>query len=106
LKLTDEEISKWRKYDKIVRALTARNYRTYKETINPNNLPIGREKYHLDHRFSISEGYKKNIPPHIIGAKENLEVITESENCSKQEKCSITYDELINKTQYLLIKNK
>jgi hypothetical protein len=106
LKLTDEEISKWRKYDKIVRALTARNYRTYKETINPNNLPIGRGKYHLDHRFSISEGYKKNIPPHIIGAKENLEVITESENCSKQEKCSITYDELINKTQYLLIKNK
>ena len=104
LKLSDDEIKKWKQYDKIVRALTARNYRTYKEIINPNNLPIGRGKHHLDHKFSISEGYKKNIPPQIISAKENLEVITESENCSKQEKCSITYDELINKTQYLLIK--
>jgi hypothetical protein len=106
LKLSDDEIKKWKQYDKIVRALTARNYRTYKEIINPNNLPIGRGKHHLDHRFSISEGYKKNIPPQIIGSKENLEIITEKENCSKQHRCSISYDELIEKTQYLLIKKQ
>jgi hypothetical protein len=104
LNLSDEEIKKWKQYDKMVRTLTARTYRTYKSVINPNNLPIGRGKHHIDHKFSISEGYKKNIPPQIISSKENLEVITESENCSKQNKCSITYDELINKTKYLLIK--
>jgi len=36
----------------MVRALTARTYKTHKEIINPNNLPIGRRKYHIDHKFN------------------------------------------------------
>jgi hypothetical protein len=70
------------------------------------NLKLSRGEYHLDHKFSISEGYKFNIPPHIIASKENLEIITEKENCSKQHRCSISYEELIEKTQYLLIKKQ
>jgi len=104
LNLTDEEIEKFKTYSKVVRLLTTRNYKNNKELINPNNLPLGRKKYHIDHKFSISKGFKYNISPQIMSAVENLEIITESENCSKQDKCSITYDELMNKTQYLLIK--
>ena len=104
LSLTEEELQKYKNYNKMVRAITARIYRQHSNLINPLNLELGRGKYHLDHKFSISEGYKLNIPPQIIGSKENLEIITEKENCSKQQKCSISYDELIEKTQYLLIK--
>jgi len=104
LNLTDEELSKIDNYKKQVRALTAKNYKKYKSFINPKNLKIGKSDFHLDHRYSIYEGYRNNVDVKIISAKENLEIIPYNENLSKQQKCSITYDELINKTEYLLIK--
>lgn len=56
----------------------------------------GRCKYafHLDHRFSISEGFKLNILPHIIGDIDNLQMIPSKENMSKGSKCSISITEL------------
>jgi hypothetical protein len=102
LSLTDEEIKKIENYKKQVRSLTTKNYKLHKESINPNQLKIGRGFYHIDHKFSIFEGFKNNVPPKIISAKENLEVLTESENCRKQDKCSITLDELFSLTKYLL----
>jgi hypothetical protein len=105
LNLTDEELIKIENYRRQIRALTAKNYKINKEVINPKNLKIGRGNYHLDHKFSIHEGFKNNLSPHIISALENLEILTEYQNCSKQSKCSITLEELIEKTEYLL-KNK
>ncbi len=57
----------------------------------------GRTKndYHLDHKYSILKGFKDNINPEIIGSIVNLEYIPASLNCSKQEKCSIQKEELI-----------
>jgi predicted DNA-binding protein YlxM (UPF0122 family)/transposase-like protein len=52
--------------------------------------------YHLDHKFSISEGFKNNISPKIIGDIKNLEFIPWEENVRKRTKCSITIKELIN----------
>lgn len=52
-------------------------------------------KYHLDHKFSINEGFKQNIPIHIIGNIENLQMITGRNNLSKGKKCSITIDNLL-----------
>lgn len=52
--------------------------------------------YHLDHKFSISEGFKNNISPIIIGDIKNLEFIPWEENLKKRTKCSITIKELIN----------
>jgi hypothetical protein len=51
--------------------------------------------YHLDHKFSIIEGFKNNINPEIIGNIKNLEFIPWKENLNKRAKCSITLDELI-----------
>ena len=50
--------------------------------------------YHLDHKFSIYEGFKQNIPPYIIGNICNLEMIIGRNNLSKNRKCSITKEEL------------
>jgi hypothetical protein len=101
LMLTDEELLQYEKYNKQVRALTAKTYRLHKEFINPNNLIKGKNDYHIDHRYSIVEGYKNNVSVHLISAKENLEMLKSYDNLSKQGKCSITLDELLSLTTYL-----
>lgn len=55
----------------------------------------GVKRYHLDHKFSIMEGFKNGILPHIIGGLKNLEFIPYNENCSKGSKCSINLSEII-----------
>jgi len=57
----------------------------------------GRFSYHLDHKYSISEGWKNNILPYIIGSIYNLEMLEWNKNISKGAKCSTTLDEIINK---------
>jgi transposase-like protein len=54
--------------------------------------------YHLDHRFSIFEGFKQSIEPEIIGNISNLEFIPWEDNLSKGSNCSITLEELRVKT--------
>jgi hypothetical protein len=105
LNLTDEELLKIENYKRQVRALTAKNYKLHKDVINPKNLKIGVKDYHLDHRYSVYEGYRNNVNINIISAKENLEVIPYNENLSKQQRCSITLDELIQQTKYLYKNN-
>jgi transposase-like protein len=101
LNLTDEELTKIRNYVRQVRSLTAKNYKLYKDFINPENLKIGKTDYHLDHKYSIFEGYRNSVDVKVIASKENLEVIPSKENLSKQQRCSIPLDELINITKYL-----
>ena len=50
--------------------------------------------YHLDHMFSIFEGFRQNIPVYLIGNINNLKMIKGRNNISKGKKCSITLDEL------------
>jgi hypothetical protein len=52
-------------------------------------------EFHIDHKFSISEGFKQQIPLWIIGNRNNLELLPKVENMQKGSKCSISYDELI-----------
>jgi hypothetical protein len=78
-----------------VNRYTEKSYKKYKNIINPNNLQRSRGKYHLDHKFSKTEGFKNNISPEIIGSYINLQMLTESDNCSKCYKCSISKEELL-----------
>jgi hypothetical protein len=66
-----------------------------------NNLELlenydqrGRSKYHLDHMFSIFEGFKQGVDPCIVGHIRNLKMIPAKENLSKFNKCSITLNDL------------
>ena len=101
IKLTDEELLKVENYKKQVRSLSAKTYKTYKDIINPNNLKKGKKDYHIDHKYSLYEGYKNNVDVRIISSKENLQMLKYSENLSKQGKCDITLEELLLKTKYL-----
>jgi hypothetical protein len=104
LNYSDEEIIKFENYKKQVRALTAKTYRVYKSVINPDNLVNSRKKYHIDHKYSIHEGFKNNIDVKIISSKENLQMLSSLDNLCKSTTCSITLNELLRLTGYLLIK--
>jgi hypothetical protein len=83
----------WELYYYLVWKYTEENYKKYYYEINPNNIRRDR-KFHLDHKYSISEGFKNCILPHIIGGVKNLEIIDGFENNSKGVKCSIKFEEL------------
>lgn len=91
LKIVDE----FEKYELEVMKITRR------QEINslPNSGKRGNSgvkgAYHLDHKFSIVEGFNKKINPEIIGNIKNLEFIPWEENIKKRTKCSITINELI-----------
>ena len=101
LNLNEEDIEKMEKYVKSVRSLTSKMYKKYKHMINPKDLPKSKYEYHLDHKYSIYEGFKNDVPIKVIASKENLEMIPYIENLIKGVKCSITLDELYHKTGYL-----
>jgi len=83
-------------YKQLVLMETKVNYRKHKDVINPHNIKRNRY-YHLDHKYSIVEGFKHNILPNVIGSYVNLEVIPVRSNIQKGTDCSITKEELFNK---------
>lgn len=56
--------------------------------------------YHIDHIYSIMNGYKNQISPLVIGSPLNLQMIPWKENLSKHSKSLITIEELLLKTDY------
>jgi len=54
-----------------------------------------RTGYHLDHKYSIFQGFVDNTPPEIVGHINNLEMLPYQENLSKFNKCSITLEQLL-----------
>jgi hypothetical protein len=82
------------RYKFLVNHYTEKNYKIYYQVINPNKYDRG-EHYHLDHKFSVYEGFVQGISPKIIGGYKNLAIINSKENMSKQKKCSVTLNEIL-----------
>lgn len=60
------------------------------------NNPTGISK---DHMLSISFGYKNGISPVIVKHPANCKLLLQKDNASKREKCSIVYDELVERIE-------
>ena len=74
-------------------------YLVWQETKNNEYLVESIEKrgkylYHLDHKYSIKQGFIDGILPCIIGSFYNLEMLHWKENISKNVNCSITKEDL------------
>jgi hypothetical protein len=80
-----------------VRALTEKNYDIFKTQINPKNLKRSWKANHLDHIYSISQGFKDKINPFYIAHPCNLQMLKAKENKKKNAKCGHTTDELFEK---------
>ncbi len=74
---------------------TNKNYRLYKTMIDANS--IRGKDFHLDHKYSIFEGFVNEIDYKIIGSIYNLEILECFTNLSKNIKCTITKEDLIKK---------
>lgn len=83
-------------YRQNIRRISDKTYKKYKHVINPDNLPRGRgrDKYQLDHRYSIVSGFEDGIEVEIMGSIVNLEMLSSYDNGSKWTQCSITKEEL------------
>lgn len=89
IKIDDNVKNDFELYKRIVWKYTRKSCRLNK--IGKRNNDI-----HLDHKFSIIEGFINNIPPFIIGDIANLELIDAKENLKKGGNCSITKEQLYN----------
>jgi len=87
----EEMVDDFLRYKQKVWAETKRNDLTILENYDRRN----KLDYHLDHMYSIFEGFRNNVDTYIIGHIENLRMLPYKENLSKFNKCSITLDELL-----------
>jgi transposase len=80
-----ERIDEFMDYTKVVRKLTWFNILYQK---------LGKkEGYHWHHKFSVLDGFRNNVPPDLIASRNNLELITASENTSIGWRSKITLEE-------------
>jgi hypothetical protein len=89
-----ENLDEYRRYRHDV--WTHTNFKDLKSLANYEKRGLaGKEgAYHLDHKYSISMGFINKVPAEMIGSIQNLHFIPWKENISKQNKCSITVEEL------------
>lgn len=74
---------------------TNRSFKEYYYEITKNDTLKRGVEYHLDHIYSIHYGFINNIPPYIIGHKNNLRLLSALENSSKNKRCDITIDDIL-----------
>jgi len=97
---SEKDLKKLFNYRMNVRQLTNNNYRKYKSVINPFNLPRKRNKYHLDHIYSIIDGFNANVLPEVVAHPNNLQMLLKYDNLSKNNKSDISLEELYNRYSY------
>lgn len=58
--------------------------------------------YHIDHVYSIMQGYINKVSPFVIGNIKNLKMIPWEENLEKHSSSNIKLEELLDKIEYTL----
>lgn len=93
--LVEDQKEEYRIYKTLVQKYSRRAIRLFGSEINPNCLKIGRKEFHIDHIYSIMDGFKNQLPAHIVGSPVNLQTIHYTANCSKNYRSDITKEELL-----------
>jgi len=93
--ISDDSKSDLEKYRLAVKKITAKSYHDHYYKINPNNLTRSRYQYHVDHIFSVEEGFKQKVPAEVIGHWTNLRMLWHLDNSIKNTKCHTTLKQLL-----------
>ena len=98
IQIPDEQLSEYKLFYKKVLKFTNKNLKKYGNEMFGKGWEEkrGKNKYNIDHKYSIQQGFLHKIPPEVIGSKWNLQLITEKENHFKFIKCIISKEELLN----------
>lgn len=89
-----DKIDEYEKYRKDVWKISNRQFNEHYYKINPDNIKRG-PNYHLDHKYSIQQGWQNNIAPHIIGGWKNLQLLPAKQNRQKSNKCTVLIDDIV-----------
>ncbi len=98
IRIPFDEIELFETYSKSVRSLTRFAFNKNKNIIDPDGLKeLDSKNYHIDHIYSISDGFLNNIEPKVIASVNNLRVINKIENLQKGRKSGMELSELLKK---------
>lgn len=87
-------LSEWSEFRKYSTAVWKETKKFIKELENFDKRGRNQDEYHCDHKYSIYQGFKDNVPIEVIGNIVNLEMINSRVNMSKNIKCSINLEDL------------
>lgn len=85
---TPEQMKDFRHYSRRVRV---RAQRWAKE----QGYVLGQQTYHVDHKFSVWDAWRANLPESVVNHPANLQILEAKKNSSKGAKSSLTLDELM-----------
>jgi len=91
--ITEELVNDFKDYYKMVWRYTNQNDLSVLKNFEKRGH-ANKGMYHLDHKYSIFQGYKDNISAKAIGSIYNLEMIIGRNNLTKGRKCSLTINEI------------
>jgi 5-methylcytosine-specific restriction endonuclease McrA len=85
----------------------AKEYRHYARKIRvaaqiwakEQGYELGQQTYHVDHKLSILDAWKANLPIAIVNHPANLQILEANKNSSKGSKSIITVEELLKLTK-------
>jgi predicted Zn-ribbon and HTH transcriptional regulator len=89
-----KDIPKYEKYRKSIWNITNQQFVEHYYKINPTNIRRG-PLQHLDHKYSIQQGWQNSVSPDIIGGWKNLQILPAKQNQSKSNKCSVTLESIM-----------
>ena len=89
-----KDISEYEKYRMMVWKISNQQFIEHYYKINPANKKRG-PKYHLDHKFSIQQGWQHNISAEVIGGWKNLQLLPAKHNQKKSNKCSVLLEDIL-----------
>lgn len=88
--LTEEKRKDFRAYARSCRKLS-------QLWAKDNGHETGRQTFHVDHIYSVLDGFKNEVPPSIISHPCNLRILEAKKNSSKGRNSEITLEELYEK---------
>lgn len=96
--LNYSQLSDFQYYKRLVWSETHKHKKSLLNFELRGKLSNSKESYHIDHKYSILEGFKNGILPTIIGNKKNLCMIPGLLNIQKGSKCSETLESILPET--------
>lgn len=99
IKSNDEKTKKDAYYDAVAK-YTKESWLSHFYKINPNKLKRSFHAYHLDHIYSIIDGFNNNVDPEIIGHWTNLQLLPKMKNIKKQRRSDKTLEQLLEDFNY------
>lgn len=97
---TKEELEEFKNYRKRIIYLSNKNFCRFYYVINPKEYKRGRKDYHLDHIYSVKDGFDNNIPVEVISCPINLQMIYYKDNHTKSKRSDMSKEELYDKYKF------